>query len=100
MDGSNSRPRPVTDLSPVRWIVDRIGPFGSGVGALVPHDHEAYGRLLHPAISPREESVTWAAVADWSGGVMHSLAQFAPLSRPRPGSTGETRPWDEEPHVG
>lgn len=65
MDLSSSRPRPVTDLSSVGWIADLIGPFGSGAGALVPHGYEAYGRLLPPAVAPREEFVTWAAVAGW-----------------------------------
>ncbi|MCW2916674.1 MAG: hypothetical protein JWN52_4742 [Actinomycetia bacterium] len=116
MDPSSSRLRPVTDMSPGDWVTAGVGSFGSGVGALVPRGFESYARILHPAESSEGEPVTWAAVAEWSGGTVHSRAQFAPMSRPRWETRGENgdltgqgsgdeggrgpAPWDEEPRAG
>jgi hypothetical protein len=92
--------RLVTDGSPADWVASGIGPFGSGVGALVPHGFEAYARILHPASSREGAPVRWDAIARWSGGVAHALAQFEPLARPRSGGGSERAPFDEPPRTG
>lgn len=92
--------RLVTDASPGDWIASGIGPFGSGVGALVPHGFEAYARILHPASSRQDPMIRWDTVARWSGGVAHPLAQFEPLARPRPGRGSKPAPFDDPPSTG
>ena len=81
-----SRLRPVTDVSPADWVVAGVGPFGSGVGAFVPHGFQAYARILHPAQAADDHPVTWAEVAAWSGRVIHPLVQFEALAGPDPGT--------------
>jgi hypothetical protein len=70
----------MTDVSEASWAEDRLmrRPFAA-VGALVPDAFESYARVLHPAyrrVGDREEAVTWAAVASWTGRVTHPLMQF------------------------
>lgn len=95
----------MTGLSPANagagdWLVDRIGPFGSGVGGVAGRGFPAYARILHPAVGPGDEPVRWAQVAGWSGRTLHPTAQFAPLTRPVPGAGRGTPPWDDEPETG
>ncbi|MQY04807.1 hypothetical protein [Actinomadura macrotermitis] len=87
------------DVGPAGWVVAGVGPFGSGVGALVPHGFEAYARILHPAYAADGSPVTWARVAAWSGGVVHPRVQFQSLAGPVP-RTGDARPWAQEPDSG
>jgi hypothetical protein len=52
------------DLSPARWVADRIHDFGVDVNSVVPEGFEAYVRLLHPAwrSEGREDvPVSWGA---------------------------------------
>lgn len=94
-----SRLRPVGDVAPAGWVVAGIGPFGSGVGALVPHGFEAYARILHPASASDGSPVTWAEVAAWSGRVVHPQVQFRALAIPASDVRG-AKPWEEEPDPG
>ncbi|MFC4908285.1 hypothetical protein [Actinomadura gamaensis] len=87
------------DVSAADWVVAGIGPFGSGVGGLVPHGFEAYARILHPAYAADRSPVTWAQVAAWSGGTVHPRVQFQALAGPVP-RTDVARPWVEEPDPG
>ncbi|MCP2341408.1 hypothetical protein [Actinomadura rupiterrae] len=82
------------------WVVAGVGPFGSGVGGLVPHGFEAYARILHPAYAADRSPVTWAQVAAWSGGVVHPRVQFQALAGPVPREGAAGRPWVEEPDPG
>lgn len=100
MTRPSSRLRPVAEVSAADWVVEGVGPFGSGVGALVPHGFAAYARILHPAVGPGGEPVRWADVAAWSGRVVHPRAQFAALRRPVPGAGTGRAPWAEEPPAG
>ena len=95
-----SRLRPVADISPADWVIAGVGPFGSGVGALVPHGFEAYARVLHPAWADDDHPVTWAEVAAWSGRVVHPRVQFQALAAPAPGMGGATAPWETSPEPG
>ena len=90
----------VTDLSASDWVAAGVGPFGSGVGALVPRGFEAYARILHPALTRAGAPVRWDAIARWSGGVAHPMAQFEPLARRRPGRSTEPAPFYEAPPSG
>lgn len=94
-----SRLSPCGDVGPADWVVAGVGPFGSGVGGLVPHGFEAYARILHPAYASDGSPVTWARVAAWSGGVVHPRVQFQALAGPVPRSDA-VRPWVEEPDPG
>ena len=92
--------RPVTDVSSADWVVEGVGPFGSGVGAFVPHGFQAYARVLHPAWADDERPVTWAEAAAWSGRVVHPRVQFEALAVPVPGAGGTARPWQTSPDPG
>jgi hypothetical protein len=96
----HSRLQFVTDVSPADWVVARVGPFGSGVGALVPHGFEAYARVLHPAWKAGDRPVAWAEVAAWSGRVIHPRVQFEALATPAAGAGITARPWQSAPAPG
>ncbi len=78
--------RPLVDMTPGRWLQERLWTWGPGsnrqglaVGALVPEGFEAYARILHPATSETErgfESVRWSVIASWTGRTVHPLMQF------------------------
>lgn len=95
-----SRLRPVADVSPADWVVAGVGPFGSGVGAFVPHGFEAYARILHPAWTADDRPVPWADVAAWSGRVVHPRVQFEALSAPTADADDRMRPWQTPPDPG
>jgi len=82
------------------WIQDGLRPFEDGVvGTLVPVLFEAYGRILHPAWKTDGSTISWDAVADWSGRTVHSLAEFeqvASLARP----TSRSAPFAQPPRNG
>jgi hypothetical protein len=71
----------MTDVSPAAWAEERLmaRPFATA-GAILPDAFESYARILHPAYrrleDGREEAVTWATVASWTGRVAHPLMQF------------------------
>lgn len=94
-----SRLRPVGDVAAADWVVAGVGPFGSGVGAFVPHGFEAYARILHPASAWDESFVTWAEVAAWSGRVVHPRVQFRALATPA-SDVRAAKPWEEDPEPG
>jgi hypothetical protein len=95
-----SRLQFVTDVSAADWVVARVGPFGSGVGALVPRGFDAYARILHPAWETGDRPVTWAQVAAWSGRTVHPRAQFEAIARPAAGGGITARPWQDPPEPG
>lgn len=88
-----SRLQFVTDVSAADWVVANVGPFGSGVGGLVPYGFEAYARILHPAWEAGDRPVTWAEVAAWSGRLVHPRAQFQAIAAPAAGARSTARPW-------
>jgi hypothetical protein len=88
------------DVSAADWVVARVGPFGSGVGGLVPHGFEAYARILHPAWEAGDRPVAWAEVAAWSGRVVHPRVQFEAIARPAAGDGITPRPWQNPPDPG
>jgi hypothetical protein len=95
-----SRLRFATDVSAADWVVANVGPFGSGVGAFVPHGFEAYARILHPAWEAGDRPVTWAQVAAWSGRVIHPRVQFEAIAAPAAGAGITARPWQSAPDPG
>lgn len=92
--------RPAADASAGDWIVRGVGPFGSGVGALVPHGFEAYGRILHPARAAYDRPVSWATVAEWSGGTVHPRVQFEAMAGHRSGEPERPAPFVASPSRG
>lgn len=94
-----ARLAPSDDVRPADWVIAGVGPFGSGVGGLVPHGFEAYARILHPAYASDGSPVTWTQVAAWSGGVVHPRVQFYALAGPVP-REGAPLPWAQEPDHG
>ncbi|MEU5127337.1 hypothetical protein [Streptomyces mobaraensis] len=99
-----SRLRPVGEVAAADWVVAGIGPFGSGVGGLVPRGFEAYARILHPASAADDTPVTWAEVASWTGRTVHPRVQFRALATLAPDTRAarlrEERPWVEDPEPG
>jgi hypothetical protein len=94
----------MTDVSPAVWAEERLmaRPFTT-VGALVPDAFESYARILHPAYrrleDGREEAVTWATVASWTGGVADPRMQFESIADL--GTDPNTQPdWGRRPEVG
>jgi hypothetical protein len=96
----HSRLQAVADVSPARWVIAEIGPFGSGVGGLLPRGFDGYGRLLHPAATDADRPVRWAEVASWSGRIIHPRVQFGALTIPIRGSGGGIQPWADPPGTG
>lgn len=116
----------VRDVSPARWVVERIHGFAVNVGSIVPEGFEAYARVFHPAARvvwddsvpeerPRDSDaaaavgvrpravvpVPWAEVAAANGRVMHAEAQFETISGVDPWSArGQAGVWDSPPEVG
>ena len=41
--------RYTSDVSPGRWIKDRLHPFAQDTGSVIPEGFEAYARVFHPA---------------------------------------------------
>jgi hypothetical protein len=95
-----SRLRFAADVSAADWVAANVGPFGSGVGALVPRGFQAYARILHPAWKAGDLPVTWAEVAAWSGRGVHPCVQFEAIARPAAGAGMTARPWQSAPDPG
>src|SRR5690606_24807568 len=68
------------------------------VRSLVPEVFEDYARIFHPAMDVDQRPVSWAAVARWSGRVMHSRAQWDPIANPVDPELPP--PFTEEPESG
>lgn len=93
---------PAATAHPSVWAAVRS--FDGTVGSLVPPVFSSYARVFHPAFLAGKP-VSWRAVAQASGRVMHPLAQWRrlnPGSDPRDLSSLRARPgvWDEEPSLG
>jgi hypothetical protein len=75
----------MNDVTTARWIEESLDgwPWAT-VGALLPEGFDAYARILHPAYikndQGKEEAVSWATVASWSGRAVHPLMQFARIA--------------------
>ena len=96
---TSGRLRFVSDTSAASWIAAGSGPFGSGVGSLLPQGFEAYARILHPAWID-DAPVRWSQVAAWSGKVVHPRVQFAAAARRSFVGPSPSRPWKDPPAQG
>lgn len=70
------------DVSAASWIVDRLHPFASDLGSIVPEGFEAYARVLHPAWreeSDRRVKVRWSQLARTAGVTLQSTTRFEQL---------------------
>jgi hypothetical protein len=72
----------VDDLSPAKWIAERLHPFAQDAGAIIPPGFDAYARIFHPAmrrLGQTEVPVTWREIADSNLRVHHPEMQFGSL---------------------
>lgn len=72
----------VDDLTPARWIAERLHPFAQDAGAIVPPGFEAYARIFHPAIRHVGDvglAVTWRDIAAANLRAYHPEMQFGAL---------------------
>lgn len=72
----------VEDLTPARWIAERLHPFAQDAGAIIPPGFEAYARIFHPATRQFGQvrmPVTWREIADANLRVHHPEMQFGAL---------------------
>jgi hypothetical protein len=89
---------PAADTSGVvEWIHQALVEEYN-VRSLVPEVFEDYARIFHPAMDVDQRPVSWAAVARWSGRVMHSRAQWDPIANPVDPELAP--PFTEEPETG
>jgi len=73
----------VDDLTPAKWIADRLHPFGQDAGAIIPPGFDAYARIFHPAArrdGQVEVPVSWREIADSNLRVHHSEMQFGAIA--------------------
>lgn len=92
---------PETDVSPAAWIVDGVGPFGSGVGSLVPAGFDQYLRVFHPA-ELDGSAVSWASVAAANGRVAHPGMEWVSIAGAWRYVSEDVQPglWDRPPADG
>lgn len=72
----------VDDVTPAKWIAERLHPFAQDAGAIIPPGFDAYARIFHPAarrVGQTEVPVTWREIADANLRVHHSEMQFGAL---------------------
>lgn len=96
----STRLRSAADTSPADWVTLRVGPFGSGVGSLVPHGFDAYARILHPALDAEHRPARWQTIAERSGRRIHPLVQFYRLMTPQAGAGEGPAPYVAPPPDG
>lgn len=73
----------VDDLTPAKWIAERLHPFAQDAGAIIPPGFAAYARIFHPAMrrtGQEEVPVTWREIADSNLRVHHSEMQFGAIA--------------------
>ncbi len=70
-----------SDVSAAEWIIDRLHPFGTDLGSIIPAGFGAYARILHPW-HPRTRNgpkVRWGRLASESGCELDGGTQFEEL---------------------
>jgi len=90
------------DVSPARWVTDRIHTFGENVASLVPEGFEAHARVFHPtSTTGAERSVSWAEIATANGREAHAEMQFPNLTGQWPHRDRQKESfWNHEPNEG
>lgn len=72
----------VDDLTPARWIAERLHPFAQDAGAIIPPGFEAYARVFHPAtrrVGDVGFPVRWREIAEANLRAYHPQMQFGAL---------------------
>ena len=98
---------PAPDADCADWVAPRVRRSPKGitvVGSIIPVGFPSYARVFHPAyrtgpVDSGSQSVSWQAVAAWSGRIAHRLMQWETIADPVPEAPVK-RPWDEEPIAG
>ncbi len=72
------------DVSPAEWLSERLHPFTSDTGSVIPPGFESYARLFHPVEADRigDRRRRWADLARETGRIVHPEMQFHLISRP------------------
>jgi hypothetical protein len=89
------------DVRPADWIRDRLAPFFTNVGSVIPSGYAAYARIFHP-VEPATDGDArrrWSDVARENGRIVHPEMQFHLISVP-PGSPADCREPAESPELG
>jgi hypothetical protein len=72
----------VDDLTPAKWIAERLHPFAQDAGAIIPPGFDAYARVFHPAsrrVGNVDLPVRWREIADANLRAYHAEMQFGAL---------------------
>jgi hypothetical protein len=72
----------VDDLTPAKWIAERLHPFAQDAGAIIPPGFDAYARVFHPAtrlVGNVVVPVRWREIADANLRAYHPEMQFGAL---------------------
>lgn len=72
----------VDDLTPAKWIAERLHPFAQDAGAIIPPCFDAYARIFHPAtrrVGDVSVPVTWREIAEANLRAYHPEMQFGAL---------------------
>lgn len=72
----------VDDLTPAKWIAERLHPFAQDAGSIIPPGFDAYARIFHPAtrrLGDLMAPVTWREIAEANLRAYHPEMQFGAL---------------------
>ncbi|HEY6203512.1 MAG TPA: hypothetical protein VI056_10765 [Candidatus Limnocylindria bacterium] len=94
----------VDDLTPAKWIAERLHPFAQDAGAIIPPGFDAYARIFHPAMRRVDQvdvPVRWREIANSNLRVHHSEMQFGAIAGGSALKRG-SQPglWDRPPTTG
>ena len=73
----------VDDMTPAKWIAERLHPFAQDAGSIIPLGFDAYARIFHPAmrrVGQTEVPVTWREIADSNLRAHHAQMQFGAIA--------------------
>lgn len=95
--------RAAMSTEPAQWVVDSLVTFAVDVRSLVPGTHDAYVRVLHPAMAqPSGAAVRWGSVAAANARTAHPLMQWQAITGGWEYMHERSQPplWDREPAEG
>jgi hypothetical protein len=72
-----------SDVHAADWIAERVNPFGTDVGSVIPVGFEAYARIFHPVLLPDGQHERWRDIAERNGRTVHPEMQFHLIDTPR-----------------
>jgi hypothetical protein len=90
------------DVRPADWVKDRLAPFCTNVGSVIPSGYAAYARLFHPVepATAGQARRRWSDVAAENGRIVHPEMQFHLISLPPNSTTPDRYDPADGPEVG